>query len=142
MDKIKDKLHIGSHSCGTNDSYNTRGTAEGISGLHNTRTANALAPCIDSDRDNSANTGATAEDVSGPHGSRVANALGPRVDSDRGNSATLGSTNYGSTREGTASYTTETTTDDVSGPHNRKQHIYRYILPFSTAKIEYSGSHS
>ncbi|RFU29810.1 hypothetical protein B7463_g6525, partial [Scytalidium lignicola] len=115
MDKIKDKLHIG-HSGGANDTYNTGGTAEGVSGPHGTRTANALDPRIDSDRDNSrtagntssygsgtgvggttgtgtgytSNTGATAEGVSGPHGSRVANTLDPRVDSDRDNSQTVG----------------------------------------------------
>lgn len=118
MDKIKDKLHIGS----SNNTSNTSGTAEGVSGPHSTRTANALDPRVDSDRDNSttvgntgygsntgtaggygsttgagygSTTGGTAEGTSGPHGSRIANALDPRVDSDRDNSATVGGTGYG-----------------------------------------------
>jgi len=127
MDKIKDKLHIGSNSNNNNnnnDTYGSSGTAEGVSGPHGTRTANALDPRVDSDRDNSATMGGTgygsstgtgygsttgtgygsstgtAEGASGPHSTRTANALDPRVDSDRDNSATVGGAGYGAGNTG------------------------------------------
>jgi hypothetical protein len=95
----------------------TSGTREGEHGPHNTRTANALDPRVDSDRDGSYNLGGsgttagygstghstgvtgtsglghssgTREGEHGPHGSRVANALDPRVDSDRDGSRNAG----------------------------------------------------
>ncbi|KAH8820849.1 hypothetical protein F5884DRAFT_816534 [Xylogone sp. PMI_703] len=147
MDKIKDKLHIGSHSNTHNTTSTTSGTAEGASGPHGSRTANALDPRVDSDRDNSrtvgggntgygsgaagaydttggagayGTSGGTAEGISGPHGSRVANALDPRVDSDRDRSTTVGNTGYGSAHGGTAGYTTGGTAEGASGPHGSR----------------------
>jgi hypothetical protein len=86
------------------------GAREGQHGPHGSRTANALDPRVDSDRDGSRNAGAayktgstgystgntfgsstgTREGEHGPHGSRVANAADPRVDSDRDGSRNAG----------------------------------------------------
>jgi hypothetical protein len=103
----------------------TTGTAEGMTGPHSSRLANALDPRVDSDMDGSNRVGAgahhhhqhhatgttgmtgnaygtgpttttgTAEGVSGPHSSRLANAMDPRVDSDRDGSARIGGTTTG-----------------------------------------------
>jgi hypothetical protein len=106
VDKIKDAV--------LPDKSHNKGAPEGTHGPHNTRTANAMDPRVDSDRDNSKTMGAggggmgtgrtaghgeygssgygtgTAEGTHGPHGSRAANAMDPRVDSDRDNSKTMG----------------------------------------------------
>ncbi|KAL2255003.1 hypothetical protein VTK26DRAFT_4386 [Humicola hyalothermophila] len=93
----------------TGGSYmGTSGASEGTYGPHSGRTANAMDPRVDSDRDNSRNMGmstgatsrtghtagglgtGTAEGTYGPHSSRTANAADPRVDSDRDNSRTMG----------------------------------------------------
>jgi hypothetical protein len=95
------------------------GTREGEHGPHSSRTANALDPRVDSDRDGSHNTGAgygtshssgntfgtghntgvghsshsgpgPAPNTAGPHKSDMVNKLDPRVDSDLDGSKTVG----------------------------------------------------
>jgi hypothetical protein len=110
VNKIKEAVH--------SDNKAHHGAPEGTHGPHNTRTANAMDPRVDSDRDHSTTVGTgrtaghgeygssgygtgTAEGTHGPHGSRVANAMDPRVDSDRDNSATMGTGRSYGTAEGT-----------------------------------------
>lgn len=109
--------------------HHNSGDPEGTHGTHNSRTANAADPRIDSDRDHRAaptstvggshaytsndnythNTSSTT-DNEGPHNSNLANKLDPRVDSDRSGTK-MGNTAgdyHGSGREG------------VHGPHSSR----------------------
>ncbi|KAF4632034.1 hypothetical protein G7Y89_g6092 [Cudoniella acicularis] len=83
MDKIKDKLHIGTtgtsatHTTSTTTNTSTHptthhhGTAEGVAGPHNSRVANAADPRFDSDLDGSrtvaTGTGLGAHSTTGHH---------------------------------------------------------------------------
>ncbi|KAH8591203.1 hypothetical protein B0O99DRAFT_276274 [Bisporella sp. PMI_857] len=104
------------HTAGVPHSTHTSGAPEGTYGTHNSRTANALDPRIDSDRDGSHNvghstgtgvghsthTGTTGlghtsgapEGTHGTHNSRLANAADPRIDSDRDGSKTVGTAGH------------------------------------------------
>jgi hypothetical protein len=137
VDKIKDAV--------LPDKSHNKGAPEGTHGPHNTRTANAMDPRVDSDRDNSKTMGGggggmgtgrtaghgeygssgygtgTAEGTHGPHGSRAANAMDPRVDSDRDNSKTMGggTGGMGMGTGRTAGYGTGTA-EGTHGPHSSR----------------------
>lgn len=113
MDKIKDKLHIGSSNKDTTTGTTyTTGSTSTNNGPHDSNLANKADPRIDSDRDHRANpasqvggygntstgtagttgygtgtygtTGTTGRSTNaGPHDSNLANKADPRVDSDR-----------------------------------------------------------
>ncbi|KAG7288487.1 hypothetical protein NEMBOFW57_004840 [Staphylotrichum longicolle] len=139
VNKIKEAVHGDKH----------HSEPEGTHGPHNTRTANAMDPRVDSDRDHSSTVGTgrtgthttgthtgvgvagystgTAEGTHGPHSSRVANAMDPRVDSDRDNSRTVGTGRtaghgeFGSTGYGAGStgYSTGSA-EGTHGPHSSR----------------------
>jgi len=122
MDKVKNALHLNKENditsttgstAATGSTATRRDAAEGISGPHNSRVANATDPRVDSDRDGSRNLGAasntrgtgtngnysgagtgltntTASTNAGPHSSNIANKLDPRIDTDRDGSRNLG----------------------------------------------------
>jgi len=119
MNKVKEAVHP-HHNTNT-------GTAEGAAGPHNSRTANAADPRVDSDLDNRARTGGTTaggvtggtagtgyggttgasgSTNAGPHTSNMANKLDPRVDSDMDGSRNMGAA--GSMGTGSTGTTTGT----------------------------------
>jgi hypothetical protein len=139
IDKVKNALHLNKENdvtatrgttAATGSTVTSRDAAEGISGPHNSRLANAADPRVDSDNDGSRNLGAasntrgtgttggfsgagtgvtntTASTNAGPHSSNIANKLDPRFDSDRDGSRNLGAANgnsstgaYSSTQTG------------------------------------------
>lgn len=114
MDKIKDKLHLGgSHNNNTNNTTNTGGTAEGVSGPHSSRTANAMDPRVDSDRDNSRTVGNTT-------GSGTGTGYGTTAGTGTGYGTTGGAgtgTGYSNTGAG---YGSGTTAEGMSGPHGSR----------------------
>jgi hypothetical protein len=139
VNKIKEAVHGDKH----------HSEPEGTHGPHNTRTANAMDPRVDSDRDHSSTVGTgrtgthttgthtgvgstgystgTAEGTHGPHSSRVANAMDPRVDSDRDNSRTVGTGRtaghgeFGSTGYGAGSTGYGTgSAEGTHGPHSSR----------------------
>jgi len=104
IEKTKHALHMDkstSHSHTTGTSTTHQGTSEGVAGAHNSRTANAADPRIDSDLDGSRNAGfahnhgattanhgltgnnhSTGQTATGaPHSSKLANTLDPTVKS-------------------------------------------------------------
>jgi hypothetical protein len=129
MDKVKNALHLNKENditsttgttAATGSTATRRDAAEGISGPHNSRLANAGDPRIDSDNDGSRNLGAASNTRgtgttggfsgagtgvyntngstnAGPHSSNITNKLDPRIDSDRGGSRNLGAANGTST---------------------------------------------
>jgi len=122
MDKIKDKLHIGSNThttttgtrstgtgvhsgnTGTTGGYTgTIGTAEGATGPHSSRLANTVDPRVDSDRDGSGTTGGyTSGTTAGPHSSNLANKLDPTVNTNTGTTGNTGTGFSGTNGHNTA----------------------------------------
>lgn len=117
------------------DSHHTS-QPEGTHGHHNTRTANAADPRIDSDRDhraagahdgsyttgnnytlgsNNRGVDGPATRTDGPHNSNVLNKADPRVDSDRDHSRNLGANPSGTATTGTHNTTGHTGTTGLSG---------------------------
>jgi len=124
MDKVKNALHLNKENditsttgttAATGSTATRRDAAEGVSGPHSSRLANAADPRVDSDRDGSRNLGAasntrgtgttggfsgvgtgvntTSSTNAGPHSSNIANKLDPRIDSDHDGSRNLGAAN-------------------------------------------------